>query len=534
MFFLSYVSCFAQGEKAAIEIRADRILIYPQRLELTGEETLLDVLMMFPDLMQKGFDDMVGSYNLRLDNVAMNGNPRLLCSQLKANLVSKVQICDNTGVAKGTIGNGRVIDVNLLRMKEGVHGFVGGQYDSDNLLAPSAEVRYGGKSTDIYANASYTHAKEDGTTYNNQYLTFHMTNRFSSKDRLLTYFTQQYLHNRPSSGTDAKMVSRKFLGRARYFHSFNDKGTELLLLAGYQYNDNPTTTVLPDDRKLVVGTSQKTLMGMVELNTPLFTPALSLMVGWEGDWAYNTYKEELFVARTNDYMVSNNDLYVQLSYKTGMWRFTLGDRVMFFHYGVEGFMHDDTRNNVEASAIMTPDGKNQIQMAYHRKFSNPSYSVNGTMPEEEWIMRKGSLRASYIDEGKLGYAYAKKNFSLISSLAWLSMEDADNMLRLNVAGYLRKGVVSVNAGVNYYNIKGEGNDLATFFIAPKVSLPCRFQVAAKGIFFTDKSAAVRDQQIYAELQANKQLGRHWDVQLMWHDMFDKSYSAALAGVQYRF
>lgn len=291
---LNCVNSFAQSDKkAAIEMRADRIIIYPQRMELKGEESLLDVLMMFPDLMQRGFDDMIGGYNLRLDNVAMNGNTRLLCSQLKASLISKVQICDNTAVAKGTIGNGRVIDVNLMRMEEGVHGFAGSQYDTRNLLAPSAEVCYGSKTTDIYANASYTHTKEDGTTFNNQYLTFHMTNWFSSRDRLLTYFTQQYLHNKPSCETDARKVSQKILGRARYFHNFNDKGTELLLLAGYQHSDNPVTAILPDNSRQVTGTSLKSLMGMVELNTPLFTPALSLMAGWEGDWVYNTYKEEL-------------------------------------------------------------------------------------------------------------------------------------------------------------------------------------------------------------------------------------------------
>lgn len=138
LLFIATFCCNAENTSAAtsqptVEIRADRTIIYPQRMELNGEESLLDILMMFPDLMQKGFEDMVGGYNLRIDNVAVSANARLVCSQLKGSLISKVQICDNTGVAKGTIGNGRVIDVNLLRLEQGVHGFVGAQYDTDNI-----------------------------------------------------------------------------------------------------------------------------------------------------------------------------------------------------------------------------------------------------------------------------------------------------------------------------------------------------------------------------------------------------------------
>ena len=35
----------------------------------------------------------------------MNGDTRLILSQMKAKDIAKIQVCDNTGVAKGTIGN---------------------------------------------------------------------------------------------------------------------------------------------------------------------------------------------------------------------------------------------------------------------------------------------------------------------------------------------------------------------------------------------------------------------------------------------
>lgn len=100
------LACSSQAlaQERAMEMRADRTLIYPQRLELKGDETLGDILAIYPDLMQNGFDDMLSGYNVRIDNVAINGDMRIVCRQLKARQISKIQICDNTAVAKGTVG----------------------------------------------------------------------------------------------------------------------------------------------------------------------------------------------------------------------------------------------------------------------------------------------------------------------------------------------------------------------------------------------------------------------------------------------
>ncbi len=61
------------------------------------------------------------------------------------------------------------------------------------------------------------------------------------------------------------------MGRARYFHIFNDQGTELLVVGGYQYASDPTL-------------SNKLPLYIAELNTPLLTKRLSMMLGAEGDF----------------------------------------------------------------------------------------------------------------------------------------------------------------------------------------------------------------------------------------------------------
>ena len=125
-FWLLSASLHADDSLPIIEMKADRTMIYPQRMELTGEESLMDILQMVPELMIAGYEDVINGYNLRIDNCPMNGDVRLILSQMKAKDIAKIQVCDNTGVAKGTVGLGNVLDINML-MPDSVKGFVEGQ-----------------------------------------------------------------------------------------------------------------------------------------------------------------------------------------------------------------------------------------------------------------------------------------------------------------------------------------------------------------------------------------------------------------------
>ena len=197
------VAVRAESGSPVVVVKADRTVIYPQRMELMGEESLMDILQMVPELLIAGYEDVIENYNLRIDNCPVNGDSRLVINQIKAKDIAVIQVCDNTGVAKGTIGMGRVLDINMT-MPERWSGFVEGQGDFGKDVAGIGTVNalYGGKHTDLYANASYRH--QDG---DREYLTLHMTNRFDDRNKLLTYFTQQYI----SGPTGA---SRKVMGRA--------------------------------------------------------------------------------------------------------------------------------------------------------------------------------------------------------------------------------------------------------------------------------------------------------------------------------
>lgn len=126
----------ADDDLPVVEMKADRTMIYPQRMELTGEETLMDVLLMVPDLMIANYEDVIAGYNLRIDNGPVNGDTRLVLSQMKAKDIAKIQVCDNTGVAKGTTGTGRVLDINMVA-PDALQGFVASDKEQADSNAES-------------------------------------------------------------------------------------------------------------------------------------------------------------------------------------------------------------------------------------------------------------------------------------------------------------------------------------------------------------------------------------------------------------
>ena len=520
-FLLISVSMFAESDLPIIEIKADRTMIYPQRMDLTGEESLMDILQMVPELLIGGYEDVLSSYDLRIDNGPINGDTRLILSQMKAKDIAKIQVCDNTGVAKGTIGMGRVLDINM-KMPERLKGFVEGQGDFGKNAAGNVTVNaiYGSKGTDLYTNASYRHQE-----WNEEYLTLHMTNRFGDRNKLLTYFTQQYLDI--PSGT-----SRKVMGRARYFHTFNDVGTELLIMGGYQYSSNMIL-------------SNKLPLYVVELNTPLFSKRLSMMLGVEGDFLMTGEKG---VNRSWD--VFNNDIYLQFTYSLPKWKFTVGNRVMFYNYKVmeagNSQKYSTTRDNANACIIYLPDNRNQIQLGYYRKYYNPSYlslfmDDSNNIFNSERAMTWGLLKEHNIHQVKLAYAYSRQKLTVQTETGYYMVGDSENFTELSVSAYWKTKGLSLTGGANIYIAKS--GTYTSLRFAPTAYLPHDWQIGMQVVYYTKKTPARESTgvPVYGCLSVNKQFGRKWSLGVDWHDMFDTfccntnvNRHAANIKVQYRF
>jgi hypothetical protein len=321
------------------------------------------------------------------------------------------------------------------------------------------------------------------------------------------------------------------MGRARYFHTFNELGTELLLVGGYQYASDPVL-------------SNKLPLFIAELNTPLLTKRLSMMVGVEGDFQMTRQKD---TDRCWD--VFNNDIYLQFTYTLPKWRLTVGNRVMFYHYklmdaGVSQ-KRDDTRDNANACIIYVPDHHHQIQLGYYRKFYNPTYQSlfmdADALSDEVWAITKGQLVERTINQMKLAYAYSTQKLTVHAEASHYVVEEDENFTQLDASAYWKAKWLSLTGGVELYTAKSA--TYASFRVAPTAYLPHDWQIGLQLVYYTSKSPRRESTGVplYGCLSVNKQLGSSWNLGVDWHDMFDAFCSdatvnrhAANVKLQYRF
>ena len=512
-------SMLAEDSLPIVEMKADRTVVYPQRMALEGEESLLDVLQMMPELMIAGYEELITDYNLRIDNVPVNGDVRLVLSQLKAKDIAKIQVCTNTGVAKGTIGMGHVLDINMA-MPDRAKGFVEGQGGFGKTMEGNGTVNvlYGSQRTDVYANAVYRYQQG-----HKEYLTLQMTNRIDDKNKLSTYLTQQYF-------AMPEGHAQKIMGRARYFHTFNDKGTELMLLGGYQYNsDTLYANQLP--------------IWVVELNTPI-VKGLDLMAGVEGDYLMTRHK-----GTDKSWYVFNHDIYLQLTYSLPRWRFTAGHRVMLYNYNWKDTLvtqkHFDVRHNTNACIIFIPNSRHQVQVGYYRKYTNPAYLTlftdAKTMSYIAWARARRMLHERDINQFKVAYSYSTQRLTIQPAASYYIVEGDEDYGEIGASVYWKTRWVTLTGGANLYAARDKV--FASVRCAPTAYLPRQWQIGLQLIYFTRRSPEreLYGTPVYGCLSVNKQIGDYLNIGVEWHDMFDSfckeakvNRHAATVKIQYRF
>ena len=544
-----------------MEMSADRVTIYPQRMELNGEETLFDILQLYPAILTNAYDNWLDDWEIRIDNGPYGGDMRVLLNEMKAYRIKKVQISDAPGVAKGLTGTMRVVDVFMMPLEEGVHGTIGAELSQNVSTTPFAELRYGSKNTDILANASYNFVPIKPYDEHKQYSNFHMVNQLGEKDQLVTYFTQAFERTRGilplTMGIDyARCDDRLFYGQLRNYHYFKP---EMFLMSAlvYYYGRSPRVTTISFPEEQVrdsVSNGKKHIIAAVEEFNATFFNSLNLMAGVEAD--YGIYKENYFYrddSGRDDYEANSflADLYVELDYTFKKWRFTVGDRLRYQRlYMLRDTYPDPTEsvnhyplNLLHASVIYTPHREHQIQLAYLQQHVSPIYM-------------QALADVTYINELKLAYNFARPNVSAGLNAYYYnyntqSVQYHDFLIDASARYHYR--FLTINGGVNvrlYDNPTHSRTASAAFNLAPVFDIPFGMQLKARTIFYTSPSSLRRynmktlpydvlitdyiSRYIYRPVYGELQFTKFWpmvDLYALWHDIFNGSYGIATLGLR---
>lgn len=558
---------FAQEEqKPAVVFMGDRTIIYVDRLALQGDETIMDVLQIYPEVFVKGFDNLLENYQLRMDNTFISCDVRQYLSTTPVRNVRTIQIVETPSVAKGVTGTGGVIDLNMHPNEEGTHGFVGLELNTKGGVSPLAAINSGikhpqGSSTDIYASASYNDRSRHGDTNLNQYATANISHRFGDKDRTILFLRQGYgrMDFSPVSSSD----NRSYLAHLYHYHTFNDIGTMLLLVAGYRYDDNVAKTELtPSFSNERVTTGMQTYVA--ELNTPLpFLGGAQLMVGWEGDFAHIPYQlrhtldgnansptgaVQGELSFNDKYTISVNDFYLMLDYRLGPVVLSAGDRVSVYHYGMDASgvtaSHNPVRHTPMGTIVATLAPSHQLRGGYARRFVNPSLFMelptSYPTPFGTWQTYTTPVDEDRADIYSLAYTYSRGCINGNLSSKYVRFTNIDNkMLQVNAAVDWRRKCFALTAGATLCHTDkfGEKKTYAYIRLAPTVRLPHEWRIGAKALWWTAKApeySLYDNVAVYTDLTVEKTFARHIALSAQWHDIFNSNYSAAFIMARYKF
>ena len=585
-----------QMNASPIEHIGDRYILHVPELDLRGDESLMDILMMCPDVITLdgktalGGDPLANLYHkyvIRFDNVEYGLDYNTLLHNLKAREIEKIQVCLHADVMKGSGSQKKVIDIQLRKDVGDVKGLQGSYYaEGNNGKGASGEkisgrqgffgdtyggaesitsVRYHGDKLRILAHlegnmqrSSIPVSAGSSLASSNASLDSYQTNHrshegakvnmiwdISPNDNLEITATQTYTRNHLSGNpTD---YERFYNVELDYLRTLSKNGaTMLFTIATDHLNDNGGTSVISgeQDRATAYRDHNTYPYAILEFSYPLFTNNLWITTGFEGGLSF---MKDCLSHHTDH---SNyEDFYAQADLTLGKWGLMVGDR----------FRLSDSQhyNAYTLSAYHHFNEHRTLQATFGQEFYN-----------EVW--QNEDQKPVYFAE--LKHTYTQKKLMLSTLIRYIGQDTYEGKVKTYQFGntlFWHIGMLRLTAGISSYKEEFKKSEIHpqnqeddnkihvsdgtgtngsyekvnsqyfVFKLAPQLSLPYEWRLTSTLLWSTHRSKeslAYAPANLYAEAAVYKTLGRHWLLEARYHDIASQHMGnrAATFGCTYYF
>lgn len=236
-------------QRDIVVLGIDEKLIYVNELGLPPNTMVVDVLAMFPELLDRNINDILNRYDVQLDGVSVGFNKYNVLAHTMISEIHHVEISTDPSVSQSTSGVGGVINIVTLAVDSGFSGQVSLDVSSDFRVMPSVALAYKKNKLTIYGSAMfnyYDYKEEEKESldysnaaewrfFNNYYkgfseaLKFGLAYQFNKYDKL-TFWAMQNLDNYTDSTS-----------QMTHFVQYVDKNkTDIgTYLSGYSYLNAP-------------------------------------------------------------------------------------------------------------------------------------------------------------------------------------------------------------------------------------------------------------------------------------------------------
>lgn len=572
-------SSLPQMTAAPIEHIGDRYIMHVSEMELTGGESLLDVLMMCPEVISLDgnniiggdpFANQYGKFVIRIDNQEYGLDYATLLHHFKAREIESIKVCQNAEVMKGCSSLKKVIDITLRKGENGVSGRVGlfgdtygGGKGIVSVLSQQDDLRI---LSHVEGNFQRT-SNSDKDAYQNQ--SSNTVNHYShegaklnvlwtptSKDILEVDAMQTYTRNHFTHSL-ADYV-RAYHLQADYTRTLGENGSSILFTLGAEHiSDNGRTK--EESQTFPYQNHSTYPFAVVEYATPVLTQDLWITAGFEGGLSI----EKNCIA---DYINHSNyeDFYVQLDYNIGKWGFMAGERYRIINFrpkqisSASKWKHT-TRNHIYSfSAYYTFTPGHTLQGTFCRRIFNPEFGDFVTAGDMEGAWKPTyttDIRNSLANVMELKYTYSKPNLVVSTSVKnihqHLMDSKHDNTLGIGTTAFWHTGILRLTAGFNYFWERAETpveetslrdtsyHNFAVFKLAPQLTLPDGWRLTSNLIWCTYRHTATpayTPANLYAEVGVYKNIGKHLTLEGRFHDIVSQHFGnrAATIGCTYYF
>lgn len=568
-----------QMTAAPIEHIGDRYIMHVSEMELTGEESLLDVLMMCPEVISLDgnniiggdpFANQYGKFVIRIDNQEYGLDYATLLHHFKAREIESIKVCQNAEVMKGCSSLKKVIDITLRKGENGVSGRAGlfgdtygggkgivsvlSQQDDLRILShvEGNFQRTSNSDKDAYKNQSsntINHYSHEGAKLNVLWTP-------TSKDILEVDAMQTYTRNH-FTHSPAEYV-RAYHLQADYTRTLGENGSSILFTLGAEHiSDNGRTQ--EESQTFPYQNHSTYPFSVVEYATPVFTKDLWITAGFEGGLSI----EKNCIA---DYINHSNyeDFYVQLDYNIGKWGFMAGERYRIINFrpkqisSVSNWKHTTHNHIYSFSTYYTFTPGHTLQGTFCRRIFNPEFGDFVTAGDMEGAWKPTyttDIRNSLAKVMELKYTYSKPNLVVSTSVKNIHQHlidnNHDNTLGIGTTAFWHTGILRLTAGFNYFWERAETpveetslrdtsyHNFAVFKLAPQLTLADGWRLTSNLIWCTYRHTATpayTPANLYAEVGVYKNIGKYLTLEGRFHDIASQHFGnrAATIGCTYYF
>lgn len=543
---LAVMACVSMTMNAdVITHQGDRYIINVEEMELTGEESLMDVLLMCPEAISLNFRTTATSVNpfdnwsVRTDNLNIDVDPEIFLAETKASEVSKIKLCTHAGIMKGSSGLNKKIDVYFKKNGPGTNGRLSAKADTYGNISSYNTAKYETNNMVLWGSAmgwlrrnNIDGAKIDG---NGNATKVGINWDITPKDNLVMQLSQRYgkVH---FDGGNVREFGNYYNFSMVYVRTMSDNGASFLFQGVVDYATNRES----EDASPINYHNRETDPYIVgEFNFPFLSKNLWITAGVEtgvtsyADVTYDQYEWAHYA-----------DLYAQIDWNIKGVNISLGDRARALNYWQNNLVLDNKQTNTAynhshfnhsytASVYGKIAPKSTLQGTFARRYWNASF-VNREDITPDFLLMNEKVNDKFAYTSELKYTYQQKDLTfmgMVNNVHHTNVGENENTLQLGASLFWHTGMLRLFTGATYFHDRInwgdmiEYNNYVRFRVQPQVELQNAWRIIPTVIYNSRidyKQFGYVPANLYASLAVAKPVG-NWDFDLAFNNIASQHY-----------